>query len=373
MSTLKVQSVQHASAASPAITLDANGQATLNGLAFPTSGSLSGRNRIINGDMRIDQRNAGASVAASGITLDRWTTFENTSASSVTAQRSTIAPSGFTNSLLYTVGTGGSAGASEQAVVRQRIEGFNVADMAFGTASAQNITVSFRVRSSVTGTYSVAIQNSAGDRSYVAAYTVDAANTWEAKAITIAGDVSGTWLTDNGIGMALLFDLGSGSSFNTTAGAWAAGDFRRVSGQANVIGTTGATFYITGVQLEAGTVATPFERRSYGQELALCQRYCVRLNESSQTYGITATSSAVTTTDCYVTLPFTLRASPTITYANLQLFFGTAKTVSAISAATNLSGTVTLLVTSSTLTAGQAGILQQSNSTSGYLQLSSEL
>lgn len=281
-------------------------------------GPLAGtRNRIINGDMRIDQRNAGASVAASGITLDRWTTFENTSASSVTAQRSTIAPSGFTNSLLYTVGTGGSAGASEQAVVRQRIEGFNVADMAFGTASAQNITVSFRVRSSVTGTYSVAIQNSAGDRSYVATYTVDAANTWEAKAITIAGDVSGTWLTDNGIGMALLFDLGSGSSFNTTAGAWAAGDFRRVSGQANVIGTTGATFYITGVQLEAGSVATPFERRPYSTELQLAQRYFEILVFSA------AIPSSASATNLLTPAAFaaTKRASPTITQRQNNALF----------------------------------------------------
>jgi hypothetical protein len=235
------------------------------------------RNRIINGDMRIDQRNAGASVAASGYTLDRWVAFESTSATSVTAQRSTTAPTGFTNSLLYTVGTGGTAAAGEQAMLRQRIEGHNVADFGFGSAAAQAITVSFRVRSSLTGTYSVAVQNSAGDRSYVTTYTVDAANTWETKTVSLPGDTSGTWLTDNGIGIALFFDLGSGSSFTASANAWSAGDFRRVSGQANLIGTSGATFYITGVQLEAGSVATPFERRPYGTELALCQRYFERI------------------------------------------------------------------------------------------------
>ena len=238
-----------------------------------SAGALSNRSKIINGAMVIDQRNAGAAVSADGYTLDRWVAFENTSATSVTAQKSTTAPAGFTNSLLYTVGTGGSAGASEQAIIRQRLEGNNVSDLAFGTASAQNITVSFCVRSSVIGTYSVAIQNSAGDRSYVATYTVDVANTWETKSIIILGDTSGTWLTDNGIGMAVLFDLGSGSGFNTSAGAWVAGDFRKVSGQANVIGTSGATFYITGVQLEAGDTATPFEHRSYGDELGWSGRF----------------------------------------------------------------------------------------------------
>jgi len=314
MSLVKANTFQDATGGSNAV---------FSGVASPPN-SMGFRNRIINGDMRIDQRNAGASVAAAGYTLDRWVAFESTSATSVTAQRSTTAPAGFTNSLLYTVGTGGSAGASEQAVIRQRLEGNNVSDLAFGTASAQSITVSFRVRSSVTGTYSVAIQNSAGDRSYVATYTVDAANTWETKSVTIPGDTSGTWLTDSGIGMAALFDLGSGSGFNTTAGAWAAGDFRKVSGQANVIGTTGATFYITGVQLEAGTVASPFERVEYGAMLRACQRYFAKTFDQSVAVSASTGSragsipfffwtTASTNAETAWQLPAEMRASPTVT------------------------------------------------------------
>ena len=302
-----------------------------------SDGALSNRSKIINGAMTIDQRNAGAAVSADGYTLDRWVAFENTSATSVTAQKSTTAPAGFTNSLLYTVGTGGSAGASEQAIIRQRLEGNNVSDLAFGTASAQNITVSFCVRSSVIGTYSVAIQNSAGDRAYVATYTVDVADTWETKSIIILGDTSGTWLTDNGIGMAVLFDLGSGSGFNTSAGAWVAGDFRNVSGQANVIGTSGATFYLTGVQLEAGDTATPFEHRSYGAELALCQRYFYT-NATSGFEALNTLFSTYGSTYNYLHWHFkvSMRAAPTIAgYTLGTLEASSTEKVSAYSAGSN--------------------------------------
>lgn len=251
-----------------------SGNATFNAALIPSSSFL--RNRIINGDMRIDQRNAGASVTVGPslgsvlYTLDRWYGFA-TSTRTFTVQRSTTAPAGFVNSAQLTVGVSGSPAASEQLLYGQSIEGFNTADLGWGTANAQTVTVSFWVRSSVTGTYSFGVLNSAGNRSYIATYSIAAANTWEYKTITIPGDTTGTWLTDNGAGMLIRFDLGSGSNFNGTAGAWSGSFFWRTSGSVNWIANAGATWNVTGVQLEVGTAATPFERRL--NELQLCQRY----------------------------------------------------------------------------------------------------
>jgi hypothetical protein len=253
------------------------------------------KNRIINGDMVIDQRNAGASVSVSNETVtyitDRWNVYEGTSGS-MTSQQSSTAPAGFVNSLLLTVTSAGTATASQLCRIQQRIEGLNVSDLSWGSASAQTITISFWVRSSLTGTYCVNIRNNAVDRSYVATYTISAANTWEQKSVTIAGDTSGTWLTTNGVGMFISWDLGSGSSANTTAGSWVAGNKENTSAQANWIGTASATFYITGVQLERGSTATSFEWLPFGTELALCQRYY----EKSFDYGTAPANGPNTTT-----------------------------------------------------------------------------
>jgi len=261
--------------------------------------------------MVIDQRNAGASVVfgtGSLFPVDRFKTY-NTVGSGSTVQRSTTAPTGFYNSLLFTVGTGASPSAADECIFFQPIEGFNVLDLGFGTAAASSVTISFQVRSSVTGTYALRLRNQAGNRSYVATYTINAANTFETKSVTIAGDTSGTWAKDNTIGILLTFDLGSGSNYNTTAGAWQAGDFTRTSGCVNFIATSGATFYITGVQLEAGTAASPFEYRQYGTELALCQRYY----ETSTVY-LVANSAAYTP----FVFPYTTkRAAPTVTTSGM--------------------------------------------------------
>lgn len=236
------------------------------------------RNRIINGAMVIDQRNAGASVSISsyGYAVDRWG-YQCSGGGVWTSQRSSTAPAGFSNSLALTVTTAdASIVAADVYQLFHKLEGFNTADFGWGTANAQPITVSFWVRSSITGTYSVGFVNNAFNRTYAATVTVNAANTFEYKTVTILGDTSGTWTTDNSIGLQLAIDLGSGSNQNVTAGAWATTSgvsCPRTSGSVNWIGTNGATFYITGVQLEAGTTATPFEQRLYGTELALCQRY----------------------------------------------------------------------------------------------------
>ena len=195
-------------------------------------------------------------------------------AASATAQQSSVVPnSGYINSLSLTVGTSGTASAAQQCWVEHRIEGYNIADLNFGSSSAATITLSFWVRSSVTGTYSIAFRNNPAARSYVATYVINSANTFEQKTVTIAGDTSGTWAINSSIGLQILFDLGTGSNFYGTAGSWQSGNFYRTSGSVNWISNAGATFYITGVQLEKGATATPFENRLYGTELALCQRY----------------------------------------------------------------------------------------------------
>jgi hypothetical protein len=233
------------------------------------------KNKIINGDCRIDQRYAGASVSVSTsevYTVDRWAS-RLASGSGHTVQRSTTAPTGFNYSLLATIGTGASPAAGDRNNFVQKIEGFNISDLDFGNANAKTITISFWVRSSLTGTFSGAISNSATNRSYPFTFVINSSNTFEQKSITITGDTTGTWLTDNGTGMFLWIDLGAGANYQGTAGAWAAADYRAVSGSTKLVATSGATFYITGVQLEVGSTATPFERRLYGQELANCQRY----------------------------------------------------------------------------------------------------
>ena len=243
------------------------------------------KNRIINGAMVIDQRNAGASVTPTNgqYLVDRW--FAGlTQASKYSVQQnagSVTPPTGFTNYLGVTSLSAYSIVASDIFFIDQRIEGLNVADLAWGTASAATVTLSFWVRSSLTGTFGGALGNQAGSRSYPFTYTISVANTWEQKSVTIPGDTTGTWLTTNGIGVNVYFGLGVGSTYSGTAGAWAGSNFSSATGATSVVGTNAATFYITGVQLEKGSTATSFDYRPYGTELALCQRYF----EKSQPQG----------------------------------------------------------------------------------------
>ena len=350
---------------------DASGgnTASINGFT-PTESNMAGRNRIINGDMRIDQRNAGASVTGTNYVVDRWQTAYD-AGPTVTSQRSTTAPAGFVNSTILTVTA--SASPSGQATFRQYIEGFNAADFGWGSASAQTVTLSFWVRSSVTGTYAVAFQNAAFNRSYVATYTVNAANTYEYKTVTIAGDTSGTWATDNTTGVRVFFDLGCTTSYNTTAGAWGAGQYFRTSSCVNLIANSGATFYITGVQLEAGSVATPFERRQYGQELALCQRYFQKLISGNNAAMGSGFSAGGTRGVFFVPWKQQMRASPTVTASDIWVTDWAANTGSGSLAAqyvTQDSGTLDF--TASGQTAFRPEFLIGLNST-GYLHISAEL
>jgi len=256
------------------------------------------KNRIINGAMVIDQRNAGASVTANGLiyTLDRWFSYADVGSKFTTQQNagSVTPPVGFTNYLGATSLSAYTVGSGETFLIDQRIEGFNTADLNWGTANAKTVTLSFWVRSSLTGTFAGSLRNASQNRSYPFTYTISSANTWTTASVTIAGDTSGTWNTTNGVGIELAFSLGTGSTFNGTAGAWAAGNFLSVTGATSVVGTNGATFYITGVQLEVGSTATSFDYRQYGTELSLCQRYfeVIRNGTGGDTfYGATIPSS----------------------------------------------------------------------------------
>lgn len=305
MSTIRANTIQDASGGSNAVLL---------GVASPPN-SMGFRNRIINGDMRIDQRNAGA--VSSGYSVDRWACFNNITAKA-TLQKSTVAPAGFAASLLITSTSAYTVAAGEVAGASQSIEGFNVADLAWGTVSASSATLSFWVRSSLTGQFGGAVRNSNGTQSYPFAFTVNAANTFECKTVTISGPTSGTWATDNTTGIAIVFSAGAGSSLKGTAGVWSTASLADATGSNSLVGTSGATFYITGVQLEAGTVATPFERRPYGAELALCQRYYWKNTSGHIT---SAWGSLYTTTGGRVwrSFPVPMRADPSLS-VNTNVF-----------------------------------------------------
>jgi hypothetical protein len=279
-STLKVTNIAYPGSANTAITINADDSVGIvGGNLSPYTGM---RNRIINGGMTIDQRGGTVTSPSGSVVygIDRWRIVRfNDTTGTFTLQQSTTVPTGFKNSGLITV-TADQTSVPSNGLYRldQLIEGLNVLDLGWGTASAQAVTIGFWVRSSVTGTYGARLCNSDENRSYVFQYTVNAANTYEYKTATIPGDTSGTWLTTNGIGIGLNFDLGSGSSFEGTANAWNASNVCRASGNVRLINTNGATFYVTGVQLEKGSTATPFEFRSIGTELALCERYCQKIS-----------------------------------------------------------------------------------------------
>jgi len=375
MSTVKANNYYDASGGS---------NAQLYGVASPPN-SMGFRNRILNGDMRIDQRNAGASVtvtntSASTYLLDRWKA-DVSQASKMSVQQSSVAPTGFTNSLLVTSLSAYTVGASEVFAITQIVEGFNIADFAWGSASAQSVTLSFWVRSSLTGTFGVVLENSANNRSYPATYTISAANTWEQKSITIAGDTTGTWVVNSGKGVQVKFGLGVGSTLSGTVGSWAAADYWGATGATSVVATNGATFYITGVQLEAGTNASPFERRDYGRELMMCQRYYQKYaSESAYCVFVgAALASGATAASGSTQLVTTMRATPSLSSSgSMQLSDGvSAYAVTAVSIAGNQSAT---RVAQINFTAGGGGLttyrnyrVEANNNTTAFIDFSAEL
>ena len=343
------------------------------------------KNRIINGAMAIDQRNAGASVTipVSNVTyaLDRWGGGA-TQASKYSIQQnadSVTPPAGYSKYLGVTSLSGYSVLAADYFFVTQRIEGFNTIDLGFGTANASNITLSFFVRSSLTGTFGGALNNTAATRSYPFTYTISVANTWEQKSITIAGDTTGTWATDNTAGINILLGLGVGSTYSGTAGSWSANTYLSATGATSIVGTNGATFYITGVQLEKGSTATSFDYRPYGTELALCQRYYFR--KATGSLSAIGVGSYYSTTQIFTMfdLPVQMRATPSLDAAS-----GTNYYKAAVNSAGDgfdsftLDGVTTslrvVLLTSSNVsgTVGWSAMVYADNA-SAYVGLTSEL
>jgi hypothetical protein len=297
--------------------------------AFSLIGARN-RNLIINGGMAIDQRNNGGTITSPnvGIACDRWQCA--TYVTGTTIQRSTTAPPGFTHSYLMTNGTAIQPFASTYYhQIWQIIEGLNIPQLAWGTSSAKPISVSFWVRASITGLYSFGISNGTNPsnsnhtRTFCQTFTINSVNTWEYKTFVIPGCIDGTWNTDNTHGMTISFNLGSGTVFDTTTpGTWitqsAAAAKNATASTIEFNNVTGATFYLTGVQIEEGKVATPFESRSYQQELALCQRYYYDSDYANALYGYNGNPIATATTIAVGSgvFPVTMRATPTVTLPN---------------------------------------------------------
>jgi hypothetical protein len=284
------------------------------------------RNRVINGAMTIDQRYAGANVSistdAKNYVMDRFWAYDN-SDGVFSLQQVTDAPAGFINSAKVTITTAdASVGADQYAGFSQLIEGLNTSDLAWGTANARPVTLSFWVKSSLTGTFGGSLRNNAADRSYPFSYTISAADTWEQKTITIAGDTTGTWLTTNGIGIRVNWSIADGSNRVGTAGAWAGANYAGATGQTQIISTLNATWAITGVQFEEGSQATSFEYRHHGRELALCQRYyqnsyAVGVAAGTATNGVQtswAAGNGTSIAGIALTNPVSMRANPTLTF-----------------------------------------------------------
>ena len=344
------------------------------------------KNRIINGDMVVSQRNGTSSVSIDNtekFVVDRFLIRSNASGLSATSQQSTIVPNNFVNSMIVSVTTGGTIAAATRGYIQQRIEGFNVADLGWGAAGASTVTLSFWVRSSKTGTFSGALQNdpSLANRSYVFTYSISSANTWEQKSITIIGDTTGTWYKNNLPSINVMFDLGNGSDLRTApTGSWVTGDFRGANSSVNIFDTSGATFYFTGVQLERNTTATPFEWLPYTTELQLCQRYALMIKNGTTSidrFGLGSTVNS-TTVQLLIQHPVQMRAAPTLTTT------GTAGDYQVYSTAvTTCSAAPTLgegsqfnsrynFVTAGGLTGGQVSQCSGAN-TNAYLLLSAEI
>jgi hypothetical protein len=345
-------------------------------------GGFGFKNRIINGAMMIDQRNAGASVTPNNsYTLDRWQALI-TQTSKYTVQQNAGAvtpPAGFTNYLGVTSSSAYSVVSGDYFIIRQGIEGLNMADLGWGTANASTVTLSFWVRSSLTGTFGGALGNNADNRSYPFTYTISAANTWEQKSVTIAGDTTGTWLTTNGTGAWVGFSIGTGTTYSGTAGAWAGANYLSATGATSVVGTSGATFYITGVQLEKGPTATSFDYRPYGTELSLCYRYYYQINGGAggNVWIPMSTAYAADGLQGSLSFPVTMRTAPSLSFVGTWAAEDgiTKKT----STATSFGGTSTSITGANMYLGGFTGLTTYrpyytfGNTTASSLNFSAEL
>jgi len=338
-----------------------------------TQNSLGVRNLIINGDMRIAQRGTTAtpSTGTAYYTVDRFN-FRDQNTGAYTIDQSTDAPTNFTHSTKITVTAADTSIASgERYWISTILEGQNISHLNFGSSDAQTVTLSFYVKSSLTGTFSGALQNNDYNRGYAFEYTISSANTWERKTITIAGDTTGTWLTTNGVGLRIFWDLGAASNRQITSGSWQVSSASAATGASQVIANNGATFYITGVQLEVGDTATPFEHRPYDMELQRCQRYYTKFTGTLYaSLGCGPSESGWSNTP--LIFPTAMRSSPTAIQSTLVAFNGSSGY--SVTGIRQFSPTTTnaLIQFFHTASAGQPFIIYL-NSASAYLALDAEL
>jgi len=348
------------------------------------------KNRIINGAMVISQRYGTTATAntISGYVVDRFAVSQSTTGKLIAQQNagsvSVLSATGFSNYLGVTSQSAYSVGVGDFYTIGQSIEAFNLYDLQYGTPNAKTITISFWVYSSLTGTFGGCVRayNGSAYRSYPFTYTVSSANTWTQASVTIVGDtVNSINATGNALGIGISFGLGVGSTYSGTAGSWSTNNYLSATGATSVVGTNGATFYLTGVQLEVGSTATSFDYRPYGTELALCQRYYFKVLPAAGSIPMSVTTNATTTSSrAFFVLPVTMRVAPT---ALEQTGTASDYRINAANANTTLSSVPTLGATlpnlvrvdsivASGLTAGQAGSLE-SNSANGFIALTAEL
>jgi hypothetical protein len=350
-------------------TLDSNVQGDL-GISF--------KNRIINSNMAIDQRNVGASGTSQSYPVDRWL-YQPSQSNKITWQQnagSVTPPAGFKNYLGITSSSAYSVTSGDYFFLSQTIEGYNIADLGWGASGASTVTLSFWVRSSLTGTFGGSIRAGGFDQSYPFSYTISSANTWEQKSVTITGATAGTFGSTNGNGLQVCFSLGAGSTYSGTAGAWSGSNLVSATGATSVVGTNGATWYITGVQLEVGTQATTFTTAggSYGAELALCQRYFWKA-VNPHLAGVASSTTALNRMG--TSLPVTMRAPPTVSYSGTIQWYdggvsGTITSASSIYSNTN-SFEMDATPATGTTTQGRAVICYLDNSITGFFSIDAEL
>jgi hypothetical protein len=355
-------------------TVQAEKMTTESGYSLGAGNASSFKNRIINGNMVVNQYAPSSSVSSTaGSTvrpLDRFYVDNNGSGTVTCAQSTSIYPAGFSNSLSLTVAATDTPAAGDYLLLSQQIEGNNTVDLNWGTANAKTVTVSFWVRSSITGTYGAGIRGGTSFQSYPFTYTINSANTWEQKTATIAGPTTGTFDTGIGLGFQVIFDLGSGSNFNGTANTWQAGSYWRTSGCVNWVSNSAATFYMTGLQVEVGTVATSFDFRSIGTELALCQRYYQKA-KARQFWGVYEDTAVIQSSSAF---PVEMRASPTVTRLS-DSTWGTAggdktnTTSFLFSASSPLAAVIALSLGASSGAVGRPATC----STNGFIDFSAEL
>ena len=349
------------------------------------SPSLGRRNLIINGAMQVFQR--GSSVNThNAFAVDRFQLqLDSTDQLAISLNQDSDAPAGYSYSSKITINTAETAIASdEKALIRTCLEGNTIAHLGWGTSDAEAVNLSFWVKSSATGTYSAVLvwgSSGANQRSYTGQYTINTANTWERKTISVPADTDGTYSleTGTGRGIQIRWTFGAGSAETTgTANAWASVNTSGASTDDEFITTANATWQITGVQLEVGSVATPFEHRSYGEELALCQRYFFRSQgtEAYTAHGLGANFDG-DTSDLFIHYPVPMRARPDITFSGTVSFHRGAGTNTNVTNMGDAGGSTTCSFIrcdhGNVFTTGDAVYCINNNDASGEISFNAEL